>query len=419
MRTDHPAIVADVVDLFAGAGGWDIACSALGLDVLGIDNSDAVMRTRRANALRTLHADVRDVEPSGVDAIAMLASPPCQTFSIAGKGAGRAAFDAVQLGIETLLAREQPREFDDVRTSLVIEPLRWALARIDAGEPFEWLALEQTPLVLPVWVSIAAALRAEGYYVATGILHAEQYGVPQTRRRAFLLANAHERVELPTPTHRRYRINGALGDDESEREPWVSMSDALGWDERSMALSTYSTHSDYQNRGKRYGWQPSATVTTHANRTIVWHETTVDGLPRLRNQTGHVPDLTWPAHRPATTVAGRPLVVHPGEIANRFNNSTKSRNDGVRLTLAEGAALQTFPPDFDWTACSASAAWEQIGNAIPPLLARRVIGSAALGVATLHELEREAEDIVCIECGDDLAAEGMALCIECADRIML
>jgi DNA (cytosine-5)-methyltransferase 1 len=407
--------LADAVDLFAGAGGWDVAARALGLDVIGVDDSREVERTRDANGLRTVCSDVRDVDPLHYLAEGLIASPPCQTFSIAGKGTGRAAFDDVQLVVEALAARAVPPTVSDVRTSLVVEPLRWALARVDTGNPFDWIALEQVPMVLPVWHAIADVLLSNGYHVSTGHLSAEQYGVPQTRKRAFLIANRHEYVHLPWPTHVKYRKGGQVHDDEAHLLPWVSMAQALDWGESSMLLSTYSTHSDYQNRGKRWGTEPAPTITTHANRNKVWHEQTVGGLPRLRNPSGLPVDTSWPAHRPSTTVAGRALVVHPGEIANRFNGSHKSRNDGVRLTVAEGAALQTFPPDYVWP-CGLTATWEQIGNAVPPLLARTVLLHAMLGGEGVERLLREDEpEPVCVECGNDLAMLGSIYCLDCAE----
>src|SRR5690606_16247200 len=82
--------------------------------------------------------------------------------------------------------------------------------------------------VLPVWEAYAEVLRAEGYSVATGNLHAEQYGVPQTRKRAILVARLNGEAKLPTPTHSRYynRTPEKLDDGVL---PWVCMADALGW----------------------------------------------------------------------------------------------------------------------------------------------------------------------------------------------
>jgi DNA (cytosine-5)-methyltransferase 1 len=51
---------------------------------------------------------------------------------------------------------------------------------------------------------MAEIFRREGYHVATLKLSADQYGVPQTRKRAFLIARLDREVSLPAPTHRPY-----------------------------------------------------------------------------------------------------------------------------------------------------------------------------------------------------------------------
>jgi hypothetical protein len=87
------------IDLFAGPGGWDYACRILGFDPLGIEWDDAAVATRAAVGLRTLQADVSALDPLDVGydeggaydrrcVDLLIASPPCPSFSAAGKGLG-------------------------------------------------------------------------------------------------------------------------------------------------------------------------------------------------------------------------------------------------------------------------------------------------------------------------------------------
>jgi DNA (cytosine-5)-methyltransferase 1 len=71
--------------------------------------------------------------------------------------------------------------------------------------------------------------------------------------------------------------------------------------------------------------------------------------------------------RPAPVIAGRGLVTMPGANANRFNGSTKSRNDGIRVSVEEAGVLQSFAPDYPWQGTKTKQ-HEQVGNAVPPLL---------------------------------------------------
>lgn len=326
-----PGVVV-ILDLFAGAGGWSVACQTLDLDVMGVDWDPAAVATARAAGHHRVEMDARALRGHAWSVPILIASPPCQTFSRAGKGVGRtnlatvlAAAPKVRRGVlpdEALGALGQ-----DPNNALVLEPLWWAQA---VRPPV--IVLEQVPAVAPVWAAIASELSHLGYWTAHGNVSAECYGVPQTRRRAVLVASLSGPVALPPATHSAYRAGGQM---DPGTAPWVSMASALGWSD------------------------PQAVA------------------DRVNNQSGGPRDAWWPWHRPATTVAGRGLVADPGANANRFNGATKSRNDGLRVTPGEAGVLQGFPADYPWSG-GVRDQYRQVGNAIPPPLARAIL-TAALG----------------------------------------
>lgn len=221
-----------VIDLFAGPGGWDLAARDLGMDPLGIEWDDAACATRRAAGLRTLQADVAQLDPLDfAPCVGLIASPPCQAWSMAGKGGGRRDRDHVIRCLGDLAAGNDTRaehaaECEDERSMLVVEPLRWILAL----NP-EWVALEQVPPVLELWTMVAQILSLKGYSTWAGVLEAERYGVPQTRERAILMASRVAGVSPPRPTHQRYVPGQPQRHDvtfDGEILPWVSMAEALG-----------------------------------------------------------------------------------------------------------------------------------------------------------------------------------------------
>jgi site-specific DNA-cytosine methylase len=344
----------NIVDLFAGPGGLDVAAEKLGsstkglnISTEGIEWDPSACETRRAAGLSTRQGDVRRFGPSDFPEANVLAGgPPCQTFTVAGAGAGRRALDEVLSFVERMVARDKPADIErdlarleDERTGLVLEPLRWALDAIDHKKPYEAIVLEQVPAVLPVWKEYEKILKGKGYKANSWLLKTEEYGVPQTRRRAVLIARLAEldarEISRPKPTHQTFRKgvlprdkDRRLSDKDREPKPWRTMAEALNRPTPFHVISNYGTGGDPKARGRRESYEPSATVTgkIFRNRVVCEACETCEHPDRFR---------PWEAGR-----------------------------------------LQTFPCDYPWRGRDVG---QQIGNAVPPLLAMHVL-SVALGL---------------------------------------
>lgn len=285
-----------ILDLFAGPGGWDEGLRMIGRsDVVGIEWDAAACATAEAAGHKREQRDVRGVDPRAFDgAEGVIASPPCQPFSENGKRGGVSG---------------------DPRGELIHEAMRY----VDALRP-EWVAFEQVKTVLPIWREHVLTLRSLGYSGWCEVIDAADYGVPQNRLRAVLVARRDGvQAAMPAETHSRLR--------------WVSQGAALNWP------------------GEWF-----------VNTGLDWKK----GQPREAAQ-------KIPSSRPASTLTTRSV--------GQWRVYT-SPQDYRGLTEREAGILQTFPPNYPWRGPTQLARATQIGNAVPPLLAAHIL--ASLGVGTLE-----------------------------------
>ena len=181
------------------------------------------------------------------------------------------------------------------------------------------------------------------------MVSAEQYGVAQTRRRAFLVARRADLTvklgpaKLAAPTHSKFYPRTPDKTDPGVPAP-VTMGDALRAAQR-----------DRYTRG--------------AADTAFY-------VPEFNDQSGTPFDERWIDKRPATAVAGRGLVQNPGANANRFNGSTKSRNDGVKVEAWQAGVLQSFREDYPWSG-NQSEQFRQAGDVVCPLVAYALVNTIA------------------------------------------
>ena len=447
------------IDLFAGPGGWDEAARLLGVRPVGIELDAAACETRAAAGHRTVRADVSafPLERLAGRVRGQAGSPPCTTFSAAGDGAGNAVTDQLAELTRYAFAGHDKRETHRrmiaahlagsawradlpagdraakiakaaASAVLVAEPARF----IAAGRP-EWVALEQVPAVLPLWEVYAAELRLRGYSAWCGKLNAADYGVPQTRERAILIASRVRPVSRPGPTHYDPRKGLQLWG-----TPWVSMAEALGWGatvrpsvsvtaggtatggaepfghrgrdaleaERGNGRWILHTNRDQRPDGTRQTVDPSTAPALTAKSGGQW---VVKAFRNNNNNNACERPIdepagtlffgqrsnwaAWVMERPAPVVtttrrsrdgliAGRQppegesvAVGGHGWDGEATASNGGSRSTAVRITVEEAAVLQSFRRDYPWQGTK-TAAFTQVGNAVPPLLALHVLSMA-------------------------------------------
>ncbi|MFD1829900.1 DNA cytosine methyltransferase [Streptomyces desertarenae] len=405
-----------IVDLFAGPGGWSHALTVLGAHDIGLEWDAWACKTRAAAGQVTIRTDVAlyPTWPWVGRTRGLIASPPCQAWSMAGKRLGLVDQPLAHQAVADLAAGRDTRAqllaaCRDERSLLAAEPMRYLHALNCTGEP-EWVAMEEVPDVLPLWKQYAAVLRRWGFSVWTGILNAADYGVPQTRRRAILLASRIRTAQPPAPTHAQVAEPESLFG--PGRARWVSMAQALGWGATDRPIPTVcagggpgggpepfpsgsrKTLSDARDRGT---WTPRPGETILASR-----RDKAGCAPRHcprdnRAADGPAPTFTAKVHRWSWSLRSnnqanatvRPLSEPAGTLffGHRANECTwvaepsadQEEDPGaapvpepIRITAREAGILQTFPADYPWAGTKGQQ-FSQIGNAVPPLLAAHLL----------------------------------------------
>ncbi|AJC55091.1 restriction/modification system DNA methylase [Streptomyces sp. 769] len=408
-----------ILDIFAGPGGWSHALSVLGVRDIGLEWDEWACKTRSAAGQLTIRTDVAQypVWPFLGKTTGLIASPPCQAWSMAGKRLGLVDQPLVHQAVDDLATGRDTRKqllgaCQDERSLLAAEPMRYLHALHGAGEP-EWVVMEEVPHVLPLWKQYAVILRGWGFSVWTGILNAADYGVPQTRRRAILLASRTRAAEPPPPTHAKLAEPETLFG--PGRAQWVSMAEALGWGATDRPVPTVCA-----GGGPGGGPEPFPSGSRQALATARdrgnWEpqqdkgSTHVVLAPQTRGAgwtARHGSQPPTPAHAPAPTLTSKTnqwtwslrsnnqanaTVRAIGEPAgtlffgHRANECTwiatptvtppedesQPAPAPIRITAREAGVLQTFPVDYPWQG-SKGQRFAQIGNAVPPRLAAHLL----------------------------------------------
>ena len=334
------------IDLFSGAGGLTRGLHAAGWETIGaVEYDAAAAATYRANfpSVDLFVSDVREMTfelwRGEVDLVA--GGPPCQPFSVAGLQ--RAAVDP----------RDCVPEF--VRAVASIAPEAFLMENV---------ANLANPRHTGYLRMITRSLEKLGFVVRTKVLDAADYGVPQFRRRLFVVGMRGQAFRFPEATH----------------GPGRGLAYA---DSRSAVANAPSD-------------EPNRAIVTYAKKPVLRPQP-FDGM--LVNGGGRPINLDEPCQTiPASAGGNRTHIVDEAGVLVEYHAHLMEGGEprqgiveGVRrLTVAESAAVQTFPPEHVILGRT-SARYRQIGNAVPPRLAEAVAAAlleqvANAGASTLARI---------------------------------
>jgi DNA (cytosine-5)-methyltransferase 1 len=348
-----------VLDIFCGAGGFSEGFRQAGFEIVaGIDNDSAALKTYANNftCAKALNIDLSgntnsmdkiawDAVPMGVEVI--IGGPPCQGLSISG-----------------------PRNHDDPRNKLFLSFVRLT----DILKPRAFV-LENVPGIFGLYQGkIKQAIISEfgkiGYVVSSGTLSAADYGVPQLRKRAFFVGirRYDERFLFPAATHFESTSifsngNSAYISCEAAVSDLPSLEDNPGGDRLPYDTPPMNDYQKVMREGSECIHNHVATQHTEIVRKII--SLVPEGgnykdLPPEYSQTRnfHVAWTRYHSNKPAPTID----TGHRHHFHYKYNRVP---------TVRENARLQSFPDTFIFYG-NKSDQYRQVGNAVPPLLAKAV-----------------------------------------------
>ena len=331
------------IDLFSGCGGLSNGFESSGIDtVTAIDNWEDSLNTFKRNhpnsRVELFDLGAKNLKPmfnflSDVEVV--FGGPPCQGFSISGKRDPNDPRNLLYKGFFEVVANLRPKVF-------VMENVP-NLASMDKGR----LILE-----------IERDFHSLGYNLNRQILLASDYGVPQNRRRLFLVGTLDEKkYQFPKPTtpsqSNKVTCYEALSD-----LPELSTTEGAPYS--SKPLSPYQKKMRKNSKGIF-----NHVITEHSEKTTRIISLVPDGgnykdLPPHLQTTRKV-NIAWTRYsskKPSLTID----TGHRHHFHYSYNRIP---------TVRESARLQSFADDFVFEGTKTSQ-YKQVGNAVPPLLASAI-----------------------------------------------
>jgi len=338
------------IDLFAGAGGMSLGARQAGIDVQVVVEADkhaaaTYLRNHRPK-FGVFADDIRkfnkiDIETKNGEQIVLFGGPPCQGFST---------------------SNQKTRTSDNETNWLFLEFLRMA----SLYKP-DWIVFENVKGILETEKGFFAekvilSLEKLGYSCFSSILNAVDYGVPQRRDRFFVVASLHnEPFSFPKPSDsHKVTVQEAIGD--------LPLLD----NGSSKCYMTYSSDpvSEYSRlmRGRLEGC--SNNIVTKNAPFIVGRYKYIPQGGNWENIPDHLMSNYKDKTRCHTGIYRRLCEKSPSVVIGNFRKNMLIHPIQDRgLSVREAARLQSFPDEFVFEG-SIGFQQQQVGNAVPPLLAK-------------------------------------------------
>lgn len=352
-----------VIDLFSGVGGFSQGFKMAGFDIVIANEYDKSI----ANAYMKNHKDtnmiVGDITEIDLDNIfgnlnnkidVIIGGPPCQGFSQKGKR----------------------KTINDERNYL----FKYFVKVVQLVRP-QYFVMENVPTLLTsenglFKREIQSLFNNLGYLLECGILNASEFGVPQNRKRAFIIGKLNDSApDLPKPNNKRVTIWEAIGD-------LAFLESGEGEEVQEYRLNPTSKYGKIMRGREKKLYNHVATnhsLLALERLKMIPPNSGKEMLPK-EHLTKSVYSGTWTRMRKedvSVTITTRFDTPSSGKFTHPFLDRA--------ITVREAARIQSFPDSFIFIGNKGSQ-MKQVGNAVPPLLA------AEIAKTIMRDIKKEKRD---------------------------
>ena len=341
------------IDIFSGAGGLSLGAEMVGIKIshaVEINPSAAKTFSRNHKGAKVHQGDITNITAEDLHSkkdkpvFVIMGGPPCQGFSMSNTRTRNMENDKNYLFLQFVrLVRE-------IRPVWFVLENVWGLTNLNKGE---------------TKMMIEECFSALGYKVKSEVLWASDYGVPQSRNRFFMVGNLLDiDFEFPEKHNNIVTVEDAIAD-----LPSLGNGDMIEEGEYKLPLSESS---EYAKKMRKDSLYPKQNFVSRNNELVIERYKYIGQGENWRAIPEHLMQNYADKQRCHSGIYKRLVANKPSVVISNYRKSMlihPYENRGI--SVREAARLQSFPDNFIFEG-PISHIQQQIGNAVPPLLAKAV-----------------------------------------------
>lgn len=346
-----------VIGLFSGCGGLDLGFKQAGYDIIWANDilKDACETYKLNIGNHIINEDITKIDLETIpNADVIIGGPPCQGFSGIGK-----------------------RNPNDDRSALVysyLNVVKKIQPKIFLFENVTGLKSSKSSDGSKVIDNLKEAFENIGYHIDIHTLNAADYGVPQKRKRVFIIGNKiGVNITAPIQTH---------FDKNQDKKQWITSFDAISDlespTENGKVGYKHKPNCEYQILMRENAYKTTLQIIPYSSPTdkeIMNHVKPGGNYMDVPDEFSTKRIMYFKSTGGRTTTYGRLDPKKPNYTLNtHFNRPNIGCNihygEERMITIREGLRFQSFPDDFHLISKTKRNYYVQVGNAVPPLLSK-------------------------------------------------